>query len=401
MNKLNKKTIDDVPVSGKRVLVRCDFNVPFVNDAISDDTRIVASIPTIKRLLDKNAKVILCSHLGKPEKYMSLQKVAEHLSNLLNKRVKFIKTSRVVNDEVKEFVRTMNDGDIILLENTRLRPEEMECGETFSMELASLCDIFVNDAFGTAHRAHASNVGVSKYVNTSVSGYLMKKEIENLMNVVENPRTPFVAILGGAKVKDKLKVIDKLLDKCDTLLLGGGMAYTFLKAMGYSVGTSLVDDEKIDYCKKMLDKAKSLNKQMILPIDCVCVKEFPNPITDKNIQTKTFDIREIPDDYMGLDIGEKTIKLFITEMRKAKTIIWNGPVGLFENQKFALGTYAVARTMADLKKVTTVVGGGDSASAVKVFKFADKMTHVSTGGGATLEYLEGVELPGVVAISNK
>ena len=401
MNGLNKKSIDDVQVSGKRVLVRCDFNVPFVNDEISDDTRIIASIPTIKKLIEKNAKIILCSHLGKAEKHMSLQKVADHLSILINRPVKFIKTSRVVNDEVKDFIRNMNDGEIVLLENTRLRPEETECGEVFSMELANLCDIFVNDAFGTAHRAHSSNVGVAKYVEPSVSGYLMKKEIENLMNAIENPKRPFVAILGGAKVKDKLKVIDKLLETCDTLLLGGGMAYTFLKAKGYDVGKSLVDDDKISYCIDMIKKAKDLNKKMILPVDCICSKEFPNPITNININTEQFDIDCIPSDYMGLDIGYKTIKIFIDEMRKAKTIIWNGPVGLFENQKFALGTYSVARTMADLKKVITIVGGGDSASAVKAFNFSDKMTHISTGGGATLEYLEGVELPGVVVLSNK
>lgn len=401
MNILNKKTIDDVNFNGKRVLVRCDFNVPIINGNISDDTRIVASLPTIKKLIKENAKIILCSHLGKPEKKLSLYPVSKKLSELLKREVKFISTDKVINDEVKNYVRMMREGDIILLENTRLRPDEVECGENFSMELAMLCDIFVDDAFGTAHRAHASNVGVTKFVDTNVAGYLMKKEIDNLMTAVEKPVRPFVAILGGAKISDKLKVIDELLNKCDTILIGGGMAYTFLKAQGYGVGKSLVDDDKIPYCLEMIQKAKKLNKKLILPIDNYCSNEFPNPITNKNVVVKRFKVGEMDDKFMGLDIGEDTIRLFMKHIKSAKTVIWNGPMGLFENVKFALGTYCVARTMSTLKNATTIVGGGDSASAINKFGLANKVTHVSTGGGATLEYLEGIDLPGVISLSNK
>ena len=401
MEKYNKLTIDDIKVDGKRVLVRCDFNVPIVDDKISDDTRIVASLPTIKKLIEKNAKIILCSHLGKPEKKLSLQLVAKRLTKLLGKEVAFFKTDDVINDEVKNYVRFMKEKDIILLENTRLRKEETECGENFSMELANLAEVFVDDAFGTAHRAHASNVGVTKYINICASGYLLKKEIDNLINVIEKPERPFVAILGGAKISDKLKVIDRLLEKCDTLLIGGGMAYTFLKAQGYNIGKSIVDDEKIDYCKKMLEKANKLKKKIFLPIDTNCSKSFPNPINNTNVETKMFDVEEMLDDYMGLDIGEKTIKLYMDQLKNAKTVIWNGPMGIFENQKFAVGTYCIARYLSELKNCKTIIGGGDSASAVNKFNLSNKMTHVSTGGGATLEFLEGVELPGVLALTDK
>lgn len=398
---LKKMTVDDIKPQGKRVLVRCDFNVPLIDGQISDDSRIVAALPTIKKLIDNKARVILCSHLGKPEKKLSLLVVAKRLSELLKKDVKFIKTEKVVDDEVRSAVRVMNDGDVLLLENTRLRPEEMECDDNFSMELASLCDIFVDDAFGTAHRAHSSNVGVTKFMSTCVSGYLMQKEIDHLINAVEKPKRPFVAILGGAKVSDKLKVIDKLLDKCDSIIIGGGMAYTFLKAQGKNVGKSLVDDTKLDYCLKMINKAKKLKKKLLLPIDAVCSKEFPNPITNQNVETKTFSFDDIQSDYMGLDIGEETIKLFMKNLKGAKTVIWNGPMGVFENQKYAIGTYCIARTLSELKNCITIVGGGDSASAVKAFHLSKNMTHVSTGGGVTLEFLEGVELPGIIALTDK
>ena len=401
MDKYNKKTIDDVNVSGKKVLVRCDFNVPMVDGKITDKTRITASLPTIKKLLDKDAKVILASHLGKAEKKLSLQPVAKELSKLLGKNVNFIKTEKVIDDEVKNFVRDMTEGDVILLENTRLRKEETECAENFSMELANLADIFVDDAFGTAHRAHASNVGVTKYIDTCVSGYLMKKEIDHLINAVEKPDRPFVAILGGAKISDKLNVIDKLLEKCDTLLIGGGMSYTFLKAKGYNVGKSLVDDTKIDYCKEMINKAKKLKKQLILPVDSLCAKDLPNPITSKKVDPKLFDIKSMDSNFMALDIGEETIRLFMKHLEKAKTVIWNGPMGLFENQKFAIGTYCIAKCLTELKNCVTIVGGGDSAAAINAFGLADKVTHVSTGGGVTLEFLEGVELPGVTSLTDK
>ena len=401
MDKYNKKTIDDVNVSGKKVLVRCDFNVPMVDGKITDKTRITASLPTIKKLLDKDAKVILASHLGKAEKKLSLQPVAKELSKLLGKNVNFIKTEKVIDDEVKNFVRDMTEGDVILLENTRLRKEETECAENFSMELSNLADIFVDDAFGTAHRAHASNVGVTKYIDTCVSGYLMKKEIDHLINAVEKPDRPFVAILGGAKISDKLNVIDKLLEKCDTLLIGGGMSYTFLKAKGYNVGKSLVDDTKIDYCKEMINKAKKLKKQLILPVDSLCAKDLPNPITSKKVDPKLFDIKSMDSNFMALDIGEETIRLFMKHLEKAKTVIWNGPMGLFENQKFAIGTYCIAKCLTELKNCVTIVGGGDSAAAINAFGLADKVTHVSTGGGVTLEFLEGVELPGVTSLTDK
>ena len=401
MEKYNKKTIDDVNVSGKKVLVRCDFNVPMVDGKITDKTRITASLPTIKKLLEKDAKIILSSHLGKAEKKLSLQPVAKELSKLLGKNVNFIKTEKVVDNAVKDFVNNMNEGEVILLENTRLRKEETECGENFAMELANLADVFVDDAFGTAHRAHASNVGVTKYIDTCVSGYLMKKEIDHLINAVEKPDRPFVAILGGAKISDKLNVIDKLLDKCDTLLIGGGMSYTFLKAKGYNVGKSLVDDTKIDYCKKMIEKARKSRKQLILPVDSLCAKEFPNPITSKKVEAKLYNIKSMDDDMIGLDIGEETIRLFMKHLEKAKTVIWNGPMGLFENQKFAIGTYCIAKCLTELKNCVTIVGGGDSAAAINAFGLADKVTHVSTGGGVTLEFLEGVELPGVTSLTDK
>lgn len=400
-NKFDKWTIDDVDVKGKRVLVRCDFNVPIINGVITDNNRIVAALPTIKTLIKNGGKVILCSHIGKPEKKLTLEPVSKELSKLLKKDVKFLKSEKVVDDSVKSEVSKLNDGDVCLLENTRLRPEEMDNDDTYAKELASLCEVYVDDAFGTAHRAHSSNVGITKYVSKSVSGYLMQVEIDKLMNAVENPKRPFIAILGGAKISDKLKVIEKLIEKCDKLLIGGGMSFTFLKAMGYEVGKSLVDDEKIPYCKDMIKKAMTLGKKLILPIDCVASKTFPDPIDDAKIETKTFSVKDMPLDYMGLDVGEETIKLYIKELSGAKTVIWNGPVGIFENQKLALGTYSVARILADMKDAITIVGGGDSASAVAAFKLKDKMTHVSTGGGVTLEFLEGKSLPGVEAITDK
>lgn len=402
MASINKLTIDDIDVNGKRVLVRCDFNVPIINGEISDDTRIKASLPTIKKLINDGGKLILCSHIGKTKDKKSLEPVAKRLSVLLSKTVKFKHCDNVIDDDIKNMVNNLNKGDVLLLENTRLREEEEKCGDEFSKELAELCDdMFVDDAFGTAHRAHASNVGVTKYISCCASGYLLQKEIDKLINAIENPVHPFIAVLGGAKISDKLKVIDKLLDKCDKLIIGGGMSYTFLKAQGINVGKSLVDEEKISFCKDMLDKANRLNKQLILPIDCVVAKEFPNPINNKKVEARNLKFEELTDDDMALDIGIDTCKLFIKELKNAKTVIWNGPMGVFENEKYALGTYCIARALADLKNATTIIGGGDSASAVSKFNLQNKMTHVSTGGGATLEYLEGVELPGIISLTNK
>ena len=402
MGSINKLSVDDIDVKGKKVLVRCDFNVPLVNGEISDDTRIKAALPTIQKLLKGGAKLILCSHIGKTKDKKTIEPVAKRLSVLLSKNVKFKHSDTVVDDEIKAMADKLNNGDILLLENTRLREEEEKCGEDFSRELASLCDnIFVDDAFGTAHRAHSSNVGVTKYIDCCACGYLMQKEIDKLVNAVEEPVRPFVAILGGAKVSDKLKVIDKLLDKCDKLIIGGGMSYTFLKAMGKNVGNSLVDEEKISYCQDMIDKAQRLGKSLILPIDCVAAKEFPNPINNKKVEAKNFSFEELPDDYMALDIGVESIKLFMNELKASKTVIWNGPMGVFENEKYAVGTYCVARFLSDMKDATTIIGGGDSASAVTKFNLASKMSHVSTGGGATLEYLEGVELPGILSLTDK
>ena len=400
---LNKKSVDDINVKGKRVLVRCDFNVPLKEGKITDENRLVAALPTIKKLVNDGGRVILCSHLGKPKgepkPELSLAPVAVRLSELLGQEVKFAADPEVVGPNAKAAVEAMQDGDIVLLENTRYRAEETKNGEAFSKELASLAEVFVNDAFGTAHRAHCSNVGVTEYIDTAVVGYLMQKEIDFLGNAVENPVRPFVAILGGAKVADKLNVISNLLEKCDTLIIGGGMAYTFLKAKGYEIGKSLLDETKIDYCKEMMDKAESLGKKLLLPVDTVCTDEFPNPI-DAEIATVVVDSDKIPADKMGMDIGPKTIELYANAAKEAKTVVWNGPMGVFENPILAAGTKAVAQALAETE-ATTIIGGGDSAAAVNQLGFGDKMSHISTGGGASLEFLEGKELPGVAAANDK
>ena len=403
MAKLNKKSVDDLNVKGKRVLVRCDFNVPLKDGKITDENRIVAALPTIKKLINDGGKVILCSHLGKPKgeakPELSLAPVAVRLSELLGKEVKFAADPEVVGPNAKAAVAAMNDGDVVLLENTRYRKEETKNEDNFSEELASLCDVYVDDAFGTAHRAHCSNVGVTKFVKESAVGYLMQKEIEFLGNAVENPERPFVAILGGAKVADKLNVISNLLEKCDTLIIGGGMAFTFLKAKGYNVGTSLVDDTKIDYCKEMMEKAEKLGKKLLLPVDAVVAKAFPDPI-DAAIETAVYAADKMPEGEMGLDIGPETMKLYADAVKSAKTVVWNGPMGVFENPELAKGTIAAAKALAETD-ATTIIGGGDSAAAVNTLGFGDKMTHISTGGGASLEFLEGKEMPGVAAVNDK
>ena len=400
---LNKKSVDDINVAGKKVLVRCDFNVPLKDGQITDENRLVAALPTIKKLISDGGKVILCSHLGKPKgepkPELSLAPVAVRLSELLGQEVKFAADDNVVGDNAKAAVAAMKDGEVVLLQNTRYRAEETKNGEAFSKDLASLCDVFVNDAFGTAHRAHCSNVGVTEYVDTAVVVYLMQKEIDFLGNAVNNPERPMVAILGGAKVADKLKVIDNLLEKCDTLIIGGGMAYTFLKAQGLEVGKSLVDDEKIDYCKEMMAKAEKLGKNLYLPIDTTVADGFPNPI-DAEIEVSVVAADAIPADKEGLDIGPATCEKFAEAVKTAKTVVWNGPMGVFENPILAKGTIAVAQALADTD-ATTIIGGGDSAAAVNQLGFADKMTHISTGGGASLEFLEGKDLPGVVAANDK
>ena len=400
---LNKKSVDDINVKGKKVLVRCDFNVPLKDGKITDENRLVAALPTIKKLINDGGKVILCSHLGKPKgepkPELSLAPVAVRLSELLGQEVKFAADDNVVGENAKAAVAAMQDGDVVLLQNTRYRAEETKNGEAFSKELASLCDVFVNDAFGTAHRAHCSNVGVTEYVDTAVVGYLMQKEIDFLGNAVNNPVRPFVAILGGAKVADKLNVINNLLEKCDTLIIGGGMAYTFVKAQGGNVGISLVDDSKLDYCNDMLKKAEELGKKILLPIDTVAADGFPDPI-DAEIETMIVPTNAIPDDKEGLDIGPKTRELFADAVKNAKTVVWNGPMGVSENPCLAAGTIAVAQALADTD-ATTIIGGGDSAAAVNNLGFGDKMTHISTGGGASLEFLEGKDLPGVVAANDK
>ena len=400
---LNKKSVDDINVKGKRVLVRCDFNVPLKDGKITDENRLVAALPTIKKLIADGGKVILCSHLGKPKgepkPELSLAPVAVRLSELLGQPVKFAADNEVVGPNAKAAVEAMKDGDVVLLQNTRYRAEETKNGEEFSKELASLADVFVNDAFGTAHRAHCSNVGVTKYIDTCVVGYLMNKEIEFLGNAVENPKRPFVAILGGAKVADKLIVINNLLEKCDTLIIGGGMAYTFLKAQGKEIGLSLVDNEKIDYCKEMLAKAEKLGKKLLLPVDSVTIKDFPNPI-DAPVEVEVYDSDHLPADREGCDIGPKSAELFANEVKTAKTVVWNGPMGVFENPTLAAGTLAVAKALAETD-ATTIIGGGDSAAAVNQMGFGDKMSHISTGGGASLEFLEGKELPGVAAANDK
>ena len=396
---LNKKSVDDINVKGKRVLVRCDFNVPLIDGKITDENRLVAALPTIKKLIADGGKVILCSHLGKPKgepkPELSLAPVAVRLSELLGQEVKFAADATVVGENAKAAVAAMNDGDVILLENTRYRAEETKNGEEFSKELASLCDVFVNDAFGTAHRAHCSNVGVTKYVDTAVVGYLMQKEIDFLGNAVNNPERPFVAILGGAKVSSKISVIENLLDKVDTLIIGGGMSYTFSKAMGGKVGISLLEEDYCDFALNMLKKAEEKGVKLLLPVDHVVADDFSN---DANIQVVSRG--EIPDGWEGLDIGPETAKLYAEAVKTAKTVVWNGPMGCFEMPNFAKGTEAVAKALAETDAVT-IIGGGDSAAAVNQLGYGDKMTHISTGGGASLEFLEGKELPGVVAANDK
>ena len=406
MSKLNKKNVEDLQVKGRKVLVRVDFNVPMKDGKITNDNRIQAALPTINKLVENGAKIVLCSHLGKPkngpEDKFSLKAAAERLAELVNTKVVFAKDDTVVGENAKKAVAEMKDGEIVVLENTRFRgAEETKNGEAFSKELADLVDddVFVMDAFGSAHRAHASTVGVTKFVKETAVGYLMNKEIEFLGNAVENPVRPFVAILGGAKVADKLNVISNLLEKCDTLIIGGGMAYTFLKAKGYEVGTSLVDNEKIDYCKEMIEKAEKLGKKLLLPIDTTIAKEFPDPI-DAEIEVSVVDADKIPADMMGLDIGPKTMALFADAAKSAKTVLWNGPMGVFENPVLKKGTVAVCEALAEAD-ATTIIGGGDSATAAINLGYADKMSHISTGGGASLEYLEGKVLPGIACIQDK
>ena len=405
---LNKKSVDDINAKGKRVLVRCDFNVPLKNGEITDDTRIVAALPTIQKLINDGGKVILCSHLGKvkngPNEGESLAPVAKKVSEKLGKEVVFVSDYNVTGEAATKAVEAMKEGDVVLLQNTRFRgAEETKNGEQFSKELADLADIYVCDAFGSSHRAHASVAGVTKFISAkggeNVVGYLMQKEINFLGNAVENPVRPFVAILGGAKVADKLNVISNLLEKCDTLIIGGGMAYTFLKAQGYEVGKSLVDDEKIGYCKEMMDKAKKLGKTLLLPVDTTIAADFPNPI-DGPVEVSYVDSDKIPSNMEGLDIGPKTCQLFADAVKSAKTVVWNGPMGVFENPTLAAGTIAVAKALAETD-ATTIIGGGDSAAAVNQLGFGDKMSHISTGGGASLEFLEGKELPGVAAADDK
>lgn len=400
---LNKKTVDDITVQGKKVLVRCDFNVPLKEGKITDENRLVAALPTIQKLIADGAKVILCSHLGKPKgepkPELSLAPVAIRLSELLGKEVKFAADDSVVGENAKAAVAAMNDGDVVLLQNTRYRKEETKNEPAFSEELGSLADIFVNDAFGTAHRAHCSTVGVVDYVDEAVSGYLIEKELKYLGEAVENPQRPFVTILGGAKVADKLNVIENLLSKADTLIIGGGMAYTFLAAKGYGTGKSLLDETKIDYCKEMMAKAEEKGVQILLPVDCAIATSFPDPI-DAEIPVEIVDADKVPADYMGLDIGPKSAEMFADAVKNAKTVVWNGPMGVFENPTLAKGTFAVAEAMAATDAVT-VIGGGDSAAAVNQLGFGDKMSHISTGGGASLEFLEGKELPGIAAMSDK
>ena len=396
---LNKVSVDDINVKGQRVLVRCDFNVPLQDGKITDENRLVASLPTIKKLIADGGKVILCSHLGKPKgeakPELSLAPVAVRLSELLGQDVKFAADPEVVGPNAKAAVAAMKVGDVVLLENTRYRIEETKNGEAFSKELASLCDVYVDDAFGTAHRAHCSNVGVTQYVKTAAVGYLMQKEIDFLGNAVNNPARPFVAILGGSKVSSKISVINNLLDKVDTLIIGGGMAYTFMKAQGGKIGTSLCEDDYLDYANDMIKKAADKGVKMLIPVDTVTADAFSN---DANV--KVVDAGQIDDGWMGLDIGPKTRELFANAVKDAKTVVWNGPMGVFEMPNFAAGTVAVAQALADTDAVT-IIGGGDSAAAVNQLGFGDKMTHISTGGGASLEFLEGKELPGVAAATDK
>lgn len=394
----NKKTIEDINVAGKKLLVRCDFNVPLDGDRITDENRLLGALPTLKYLIEKGGRLILTSHLGKPkgpDAKFSLAPVAKRLSVLLGKEVKFAADDTVVGENAKKAVAEMKDGDVVLLENTRFRAEESKNGEEFSKELASLADVYVNDAFGSAHRAHSSTEGVTKFLDTAVAGYLINKELKFLGEAVNNPVRPFVAILGGAKVSDKINVINSLLDKVDTLIIGGGMAYTFLKSEGYTVGTSLLEEDKVDYAKEMIEKAKAKGVKLLLPIDNVVADKF-----SKDATPVITDDQNIADGYMGLDIGPKTSKLYADAIKDAKTVIWNGPMGVFEFENFAKGTIKVAEAMAE-SDATTVIGGGDSAAAVNILGFGEKMTHISTGGGASLEFLEGKELPGIAALNDK
>ena len=405
---LNKKTVDDINAKGKRVLVRCDFNVPLKNGEITDETRIVAALPTIQKLINDGGKVILCSHLGKvkngPNEGESLAPVAKRLSEKLGKEVVFVSDYNVTGEAATKAVEAMKEGDVVLLQNTRFRgEEETKNGEQFSKELADLADDYVCDAFGSSHRAHASVAGVTKFISakggSNVVGYLMEKEIAFLGNAVENPVRPFVAILGGAKVADKLNVISNLLEKCDTLIIGGGMAYTFLKAQGYEIGKSLVDDSKIDYCKEMMAKAEAKGVKLLLPVDTACIKDFPDPI-DAPVDVTVVPVTAIPADMEGCDIGPETMKLFADAVKASKTVVWNGPMGVFEFEKFAAGTKDIAEALSKTDAIT-IIGGGDSAAAVEQLGYADKMTHISTGGGASLEFLEGKELPGVACLLDK
>lgn len=400
MSMLNKKSIEDIKVTGKKALVRCDFNVPLKDGEITDLNRIYGALPTIEYLVKNKAKVILCSHLGKPkngyEPALSLEPVAKKLSELLGKEVKFASDPQVSGEIARAVINDMEDGDVVLLENTRFRKEETKNEEVFSRELASLADVFVNDAFGTAHRAHCSTVGAGEFMEARVCGYLIQKELKFLGEAVANPKRPFTAILGGAKVSDKIAVIEKLLDKVDTLIIGGGMAYTFLKAQGYNIGTSLVEEEKVEYANEMIDKAKQKGVIMLLPVDNIVADKFSADA--EAVVTKD---QNIPEGFMGLDIGPKTVQLYVEKVKASKTIIWNGPMGVFEFEKFAKGTFEIAKNMAELENAVTVIGGGDSAAAVNQLGFGEKMTHVSTGGGASLEFLEGKELPGIVSLDSK
>ena len=399
MTMLNKKTIEDINVRGKKCLVRCDFNVPLKDGKITDENRLVGAMPTIKYLIDNGAKVILCSHLGKPKgepkPELSLAPVATRLSEMLGQEVVFAADANVVGENAKKAVAEMKDGEVVLLENTRYRKEETKNEEGYSKELASLAEIFVNDAFGTAHRAHCSTVGAGQFLEERVCGYLIQKELDFLGSAVENPVRPFLAILGGAKVSDKLGVINNLLEKVDTLIIGGGMAYTFIKALGHEIGTSLLEEDKVAYAKEMMDKAKAKGVNLLLPVDVVYADRFA-----EDAQPHITEGRDIPADCMGLDIGPKTRELFANAVRESKTIVWNGPMGVFEFENFANGTKAIAQAMADVD-ATTIIGGGDSAAAVNPMGFGDKMSHISTGGGASLEFLEGKELPGIVALDDK
>lgn len=397
---INKKTIDDINVKGKRVLCRCDFNVPLKDGVITDDTRIVAALPTIKKLINDGGRVILCSHLGKPKgnvvPELSLAPVAKRLSELLEKEVKFADDDNVVGDNAKKLSAELKDGELCLLQNVRFRAEETKNEENFSKELASLCDIYVDDAFGTSHRAHCSVAGICDFVDTCVIGYLMEREIDYLNNAVDNPERPLVSILGGAKVSSKISVIENLLDKVDKLIIGGGMAFTFIKALGGNIGKSLVEEDYLEYAKKMVDEAKEKGVEFLIPVDIVVTEEFSN-----DVPFKTVDADKIGPNEMGMDIGHKTQKLFAEAIKGAKTVVWNGPMGVFEFSNFAKGTFEIAEALAELRDATTIVGGGDSAAAIKMLGFSDRFSHISTGGGASLELLEGKELPGVEAADDK